>query len=67
MNTNLLKAEIVKKGFTQEQVAKMVGISDTTFYRRMRDGNFGLDTVNDLIRILEIKEPGPIFFDQKVS
>lgn len=67
MNPNALKAEIVKNGYTQEQVAKMVGLSGTTFYRRMRDGNFGLDTVNELIRILEIREPGPIFFDQKLS
>lgn len=64
MNTNALKAEIVKNGLTYEQTAKKIGISETTFWRRMRAGNFGLDEANRLIKLLGIENPAEIFFGE---
>ena len=62
MDKNLLKAEIVKNGFTANQVAKDIGISECTFSRKLNSGNFGLDEVNKMISLLAIEEPEKIFF-----
>ena len=64
MNANALRAEIVKNGLTCEQTAKYIGMSETTFWRRMRSGNFGLDEANKLIKLLRIKNPAEIFFSE---
>lgn len=64
MNANALRAEIVKNGLTCEQTAKHIGMSETTFWRRMRSGNFGLDEANKLIKLLRIKNPAEIFFSE---
>lgn len=64
MNANALKAEIVRNGLTYEQTARGIGMSETTFWRRMRSGNFGLDEANRLIKLLSIKNPAEIFFGE---
>lgn len=64
MNANALRAEIVKNGLTCEQTAKRIGMSETTFWRRMRSGNFGLDEANRLIKLLRIENPAEIFFGE---
>ncbi len=62
MNVQALKAEIVKSGYTQAEVAKMIGISETTMSRRMRNKDFGMDEAEKLIEILKIENPQDIFF-----
>lgn len=62
INTNLLRAEWVKKGLTQKQVAERLGISSKTFTNRMKKRIFKSDEIEELIDILEIENPMPIFF-----
>ena len=62
INTNLLRVEWVKKGLTQKQVAERLGISSKTFTSRMKKRVFKSDEIEELINILEIENPMPIFF-----
>jgi len=65
MNVNALKAEVVKNGYTMAQVAKLIGISETTMSRRLKKQDFGLDEAERLIDVLHIQNPGEIFLPQK--
>lgn len=62
IKTNELKAEIVKKGYTQQEMAKLIGISPKTFYEKMKKGVFGSNEIQLMIRHLDIKDPIAIFF-----
>ena len=62
MNKNSLRAEIVRNGMTQAQVAKSIGVSESTFIRKMKNGSFSLSEAKCLIELLHIKDPGSIFF-----
>lgn len=67
VNTNALKAEWVKKGLNQSQVAKSIGISSRTMSHRMKERVFGTDEVERLIVLLDIDNPLPIFFADTVT
>lgn len=67
LDRNALRAEIVRNGLTQKQVAKLVGISEKTFISRMRKGVFGTDEVEIMVRELCIKNPIDIFFAKEVT
>ena len=67
VNTNELKAKIVSKGMTQQEVAKALNMSSKTFGLRMKKGVFGSDEIDKLIEILDIQQPMPIFFAQLVT
>lgn len=65
MNVPALKAEIARNELTYAQVANRIGMSETTFWRRLKTGDFGIDEANKLISVLNITRPELIFFDQK--
>lgn len=65
MNVNALKAEVVRNGYTMAQVAKLIGISETTMSRRLKKQDFGLDEAERLIEVLHIQNPGEIFLPTK--
>ena len=67
LDKNALRAEIVKNGLTQKDVAKMIGISEKTFITRMSRGAFGTDEAEIMIRELKIKNPARIFFANTVT
>lgn len=62
LDKNSLKAEIVRNGLTQKDVAKMIGISEKTFISRMKKGYFGTNEAEIMIRELKIENPSRIFF-----
>ncbi len=62
VNSNELKAEIVRKGYTQKQVAEKMHISPKTLSNKLRKGVFGSDEIEQLMTILGIDNPVPIFF-----
>lgn len=64
VNANELRAEIVRKGLTQKQVADKMNISSKTLSNKLRRGVFGSDEIEQLMSILEISDPVPIFFSQ---
>jgi transcriptional regulator with XRE-family HTH domain len=67
LDRNALKAEIVRNGLTQKEVAKALGISEKTFISRMRRGVFGTDEAEKMIKVLDIKNPMDIFFAAEVT
>lgn len=64
VKVNELRGLMVARGYTQEQLAKKMGISSRTLSTRFRKGIFQSDEMELLIEILEIKNPSYIFFSQ---
>ncbi len=67
INANLIKAKIVEKGMTQQQVAEKIGMSAKTFSIKMNNGKFGLDEAEKLIVLLQIDQPEKYFFKDVVA
>ena len=62
LNVNALRAEIARNGMTQGQVAERIGMSATTFSKKMKTNGFGMNEAEKLIDLLGIQNPGAIFF-----
>lgn len=69
VNVNKLKGAIVEKGLTQAKMAEKMGISDRTFYNKMKRKVFNSDEIVQMASILSIDEKDviAIFFDQNVT
>ena len=67
VDTAKLKAAWVAKGKTQEEVAKIIGISSKTMSFRMKKGVFGSDEMERMINALDIENPSDIFFAKDVT
>lgn len=67
VNTNELKAAIVRKGLTQKEVAKQLNMSERTLTNRFSRGIFGSDEIEKLMNVLDISDPMPIFFAHSVT
>lgn len=68
MNTNELKAEFTRQGYTQQQVADLMGISLKTLYNKMnsknRRGGFTDKEIKRLCEILHLKSI-ELFFEEE--
>lgn len=62
VNVDKLRGVIAERGLSQRQVARMLGISEKTFYSRMKTGRFWSSEINKLISLLDITQPKDIFF-----
>ena len=60
-----LRGIIAKQGYSQTDVAKMIGVTPKTFYEKMKNGVFGSDEIQIMIDELHIDNPMPIFFAHK--
>lgn len=67
INTNKLRGIIVSKGLSQKQVAHKIGITEQTFYRKMKRGVFGSDEIGKMIKLLDIEDPVSVFFANDVT
>lgn len=67
VDTLKIKALVVEKGKTQTGVATEMGLSKKVWYDRMKKKKFDSDEMYKLIHILDIKDPAPIFFADKVT
>lgn len=61
VNANELKAAMVRKGLTQKEVAAKLHITPRTLSSKLSKGIFGSDEIENLMAILEIQDPMPIF------
>ena len=59
---NKLKARFVEKGYTQQEIAKELGITDVTLSRKLNRGVFNSDEIYKMIVLLDIENPTEIFF-----
>ena len=68
MNTNELKAEFTRKGYTQQQIADLMGISLKTLYNKMNSknqrGGFTYKEIKRLCEILHLKSI-ELFFEEE--
>jgi DNA-binding NtrC family response regulator len=62
LNREELNNYIKQQNTTKAQVARALGISAATLYRRIRRGVFGADEIKALVDILHISNPMDIFF-----
>lgn len=67
IDVNKLKGAIVASGKTQADMAKMLGITDATFNRKLKKGVFDSDEIEEMILYLSIKNPIEIFFANVVA
>lgn len=65
MNAARLKGIIAENGLSQRDVAKAIGMSEKTFYTKMKNGKFGIDEAEAMIQLLKIENPAPIFLTSK--
>lgn len=67
LDANKLRGAIVQNGYTQKDMAKLLGITPKTFYAKMANSGFGIDEAKILIDHLNIKNPCDIFFANNVT
>lgn len=70
VDVNKLKGKIVEKGKNQQEVAELIGIDRSTFYRKMKEG--GSFTVGEASKMAETiplsdEEAISIFFNHDVA
>lgn len=62
-NKNKFKAQMLLSGVTAKDLAKAMGIDESTLYRKIQnDGSFTRSEINQIIDILKISDPKDIFF-----
>lgn len=61
MNSCKLRGIIAERGLSQRKVAKELGVTEKTFYSKMKKGVFGTDEVQRMIKLLNIENPVDIF------
>jgi len=55
LNANLLKAAIVRAGLTQQDFAKLIGISQNTLTSKLKgDRSFNLDEIDKTCEVLHL-------------
>ena len=62
IRTDELRGGIAKNGYSQSDVAGMIGVTPKTFYEKMKIGVFGSDEIQIMIEKLHINDPISIFF-----
>lgn len=62
-----LRAVMALRGISGKELAKQLKIDESTFYRKMKTGNFSRDEINNIIEFLKIEDPKPIFFTEKLA
>ena len=62
IKTDELRGVIAKNGYSQSDIAKMIGITPKKFYEKMKNGVFGSDEIQIMIDNLHIDDPLAIFF-----
>lgn len=61
MDPYKLRDIIAERGTSQRKVAQQLGMTEKTFYTKMKKGVFGTDEVQQMIEILKIENPVDIF------
>lgn len=62
INTMKLKGIIAERNSSQREVASKLGITQETFYRKMKKGVFNSNEIDTMIKVLSIDDPVAVFF-----
>lgn len=65
MNTDKLRGIIAERGYSQRKIAEVIGVTEKTFYTKMKKGVFGTDEAEAMISFLNIENPSEIFLSNK--
>ena len=57
-----LKRVILERGYSQAEIARKLGITPKTFYKKMKKGVFLSNEIEAIIEILKPENPFDIFF-----
>ena len=63
MNVAKLHGVIAERGKTQREVAQAIGVTEKTFYAKMKKGDFYIGEAEKMIEFLQIADPREIFFN----
>ena len=62
MSNNLLRAKMTEYGYSQGQVASLIGMHGNTLLRKVNgESEFTLSEVRKLCRVLRITDPARVF------
>lgn len=64
MDTAKLRGIIAERGYSQREVARMIGMTEKTFYNKMQKGVFGTDEATKMVALLRIDNPASIFLSK---
>lgn len=67
VNTDKLRGLAAERGLSGSKVAEMLGITSTTYYSKLKTGDFNSGEMSALVKILDIQNPIEIFFAELVS
>ncbi len=67
VRTDILRGKIAEKGLNLKKVAKSLGMTPKTLSEKMKKGVFDTDEAEKLVELLEIENPGRIFFAPEVT
>lgn len=61
VDVDKLRGIIAERGMSQRKVAAALGMTEKTFYSKMKKGVFGTDDAERMIELLRIENPAHIF------
>ena len=67
LDRRLLKSEMVKNGYTQATLSEALGMSQRTFYNRLKSGDFGTKEIEVMSALLKLENPWAVFFANIVT
>ncbi|MCC0700366.1 helix-turn-helix transcriptional regulator [Clostridioides sp. ZZV15-6383] len=68
MNINKLRGKMVEKKYTQKKLAKELGMTVQALNAKLNNrSQFKIEEAVKISNILQIEEPGEIFFDNYIS
>lgn len=67
IDSKALSKIIFDRNLSQRKVAHHLGITEKTFYSKMKKGVFDSDEIEEMIKFLGITEPMPVFFPNFVT
>lgn len=65
--TRELEKLIKAKGYTFDEMAKLLGVPSNSFSIKLKQGIFGSEEIEKMRIILEIENPEEIFFNKSVT
>lgn len=66
IDTMKLRGIISERGLSQRKVAKNLGMTEKTFYGKMKKGVFDSDEIQQMIELLNIENPVDVFLPSLV-
>lgn len=67
VSTDRLHELLVSRGITQKELAKRLGMAESTLNRHMKRGVFYSGEMQAMVEILQIEDPAAIFFPSDVA